>query len=252
MLTAYFDDSGTSPTDPVAVVAGYLASARMWNRFNEQWESLLRKYEITKVHRAELENFKGEFANWKPARRTEFVKKAHAIIRRCTYVGVGLALIKDDLKDEIPKDTALAQFEIFSWCAHGCLAGIRSWCDDKKHQEHVEYVFEAGTEGQNQFHRTMEVLYKDSLTRAQNRIQGWSFQGKETAPLQAADIIAYEFYKFIKNEVVDKHKRGVRLSARDLFRPQDVRLLKNLDQKTFKRFRDKWQSNPEDSVSSST
>ena len=52
-------------------------------------------------------------------------------------------------------------------------------------------------------------------------------------PLQAADVIAYELFKFIKNEAVDRHKRKVRYSALDLFRDTDTSLLKYFDRKTF-------------------
>lgn len=249
MLTAYFDDSGTSPTDPVAVEAGYLATVEMWELFNQRWGSLLSRYNVKQLHRADLENFRGEFVNWEPSRRREFIKKAHSIIRRCTYVGVSLALIKADFEEVIRADSPLNKFEIFSWCVHGCLAGIRTWCDSRNLNTRIQYVFELGTKGQDQFNHILRDLYDNPVTRERNRIGGWSFQGKEVPPLQAADVIAYEFYKFIKNEVADHHKRKVRLSARDLFRRRDVELLKHFDKDSFKRFVAKWKSEPEGSAS---
>src|SRR6266446_2961837 len=103
MLTAYIDDSGTSANDGVAVAAGYIASTHMWEIFETRWKTLLSKYGVSHIHRAELENFRGEFGNWTPERRTEFIKKAHAIIHRCTYAGFGLALIKSDYDEIIAK-----------------------------------------------------------------------------------------------------------------------------------------------------
>ena len=82
MLTAYFDDSGTSQNERIAVVAGYLATTEMWKTFNSRWSNLLSKYKVTHLRRADLESFHGQFKGWEPERRTEFVKKAHAIIRR--------------------------------------------------------------------------------------------------------------------------------------------------------------------------
>ena len=96
MLTAYFDDSGTSPTDNVAVVAGCLGTIKTWETFNRRWTSLLSQYSIKRLHRVELENFQGDFKKWDPDKRSEFLKKAHTIIRHCTYAGIGMALIKTD------------------------------------------------------------------------------------------------------------------------------------------------------------
>ena len=56
---------------------------------------------------------------------------------------------------------------------------------------------------------------------------GWSFQGKEILPLQAADVMAYEVYKHVENQIVDKgEKYDVRRSMIDLYRPRDDNYLK--------------------------
>lgn len=80
MLTAYFDDSGSSASNEIAVVAGYIATTHMWKMFNQRWASLLKQYNLSYMRRADLENFQGQFKDWDPRRRTEFIKKAHAII----------------------------------------------------------------------------------------------------------------------------------------------------------------------------
>jgi hypothetical protein len=121
VLTAYLDDSGTSPTDAVAVVAGYLATRQMWDKFDSRWFNLLAKYGVKILHRADLESFHGEFKGWNPQRRTEFLKAAHTIIRNCTYTAVGLALVKSDYGEIISNHETLRRFGIYSWCAQGCL-----------------------------------------------------------------------------------------------------------------------------------
>jgi hypothetical protein len=120
MLTAYFDDSGN---DSVAVVAGYLATVHMWELFSERWTSLLSKYGVTQSHRADLENFQGEFRHWNPERRTEFVKKAHAIIRKYTYTAIGLSLIKGDFDAVIPPKRPRGTFWYF-WLVR---SGLPCW-----------------------------------------------------------------------------------------------------------------------------
>ena len=48
--------------------------------------------------------------------------------------------------------------------------------------------------------------------------------GKELKPLQAADVVAYEIFKHVENQILDGGQRHPRrLSALDLFRRQDER-----------------------------
>ena len=57
-------------------------------------------------------------------------------------------------------------------------------------------------------------------------IKGLSFQGKDLAPLQAADVLAYELFKLVENQVIDNSaKHDVRLSARDLVGAEDGKYL---------------------------
>lgn len=242
MLTAYFDDSGTSATDPVAVVAGYLATANMWEMFTGRWNALLGQYGIKQLRRTDLENFKGEFEGWNPSRRTEFVKKAHAIIRRCTCVGFGLGIIKSDFEKVIPETHPFRSYGLYGWCAQGCLAGVKTWCDAKNLNEPIQYVFEAGTPGDDQFSQMLGILYRDPVRRKEDRIGGWSFQSKDILPLQAADLVAYEFYKFLHNEIIDQGKRAIRLSARDLFRSHEIEFFRHFDNETFQAFVEGWKT----------
>lgn len=90
-----------------------------------------------------------------------------------------------------------------------------------------QWVIEAGTTGYGQVDEMLNSLYATPETRALWRIGGWSFQGKEILPLQAADVMAYEVYKHVENQIVDKgEKYDVRRSMIDLYRPRDDNYLK--------------------------
>jgi hypothetical protein len=92
MLTAYFDETGTSPNQKVPMVAGYLASTFQWRRFGEQWDKLLCRsnvpvdpnYGVRFVHRNELQRFQGHFKNWTEPERDAFIAKAYLVIRSCS------------------------------------------------------------------------------------------------------------------------------------------------------------------------
>jgi hypothetical protein len=239
MLTAYFDDSGTSANEPVAVVAGYLSTVQMWQTFSERWSRLLSKNGLKQMRRADLENFAGEFRGWLPDRRTEFIKKAHAIIKRCTYIPIGVAVIKADFEEAFPPGHTARTFGLYSWCIHGCLAALGKWCRAHNHDQPINFVFEAGTHGRDQVDQPFALLYNNPDKRPPDAcpIESWAFAGKNVLPLQAADVVAYELYKFTKNIVVDRGKRKVRYSAFDLFRKTDVSLLRCFNKRGFELLR---------------
>ena len=90
-----------------------------------------------------------------------------------------------------------------------------------------QWVFEAGTTGYGQVIEMLDSLYDKPELREIWRIKGWSFQGKDVLPLQAADVMAYEMFKQVENQILDRgEKHDVRLSMLDLYRPCDEKYLK--------------------------
>jgi len=234
MITAYFDDSGTNPESDVAAVGGYLASTQQWTRFIPRWKQLLKDFDVKQMHRTDLETWNGEFTEnrgWGPTRRNKFVGKAQGIIKRHTYIAVGSAVIKKDFEEVLPLPVRKFFGGAYGWCAHECLLRASIWCEKAKHGEPIKWVFEKGTEGSGQigfyFQKCAEIPEVSKLMRVQHG--GWSFQNKDVLPLQAADVVAYEIFKQVKNQIVDKGKKNVRLSALNLFRKKDEPYMKYWD-----------------------
>jgi hypothetical protein len=134
----------------------------------------------------------------------------------------------------------LAKFGIYAWCADGCVAGVCMWQKQKGIDQPVHFVFEAGTAGSGQFDAILQTIYRDEQSRRTHHLAGWSFAGKDTIPLQAADTVAYEFFKFVNNEIVEKNKRRIRLSAQNLFRQHELALFRHFNQKSFETFLERW------------
>jgi hypothetical protein len=221
MITAYFDDSGTSPNNSVAAVAGYIGSVAQWERFNVEWNKLLSQYELTEIHRTDLESRHEYFPGWTTKDRDEVVNKLQKIIKARTYVGVGNAVIKADFVEVFPPVLQRFFGGPYGYCALLCIARARYWYDEKNIQDSIDWVFEAGAEGAGQFHTLMSALYADPEKRREFKVKGWSFRDKTTVPLQAADVLAYELFKFVTNRVIEKGQRDIRISFDHLVRSQD-------------------------------
>jgi hypothetical protein len=71
-------------------------------------------------------------------------------------------------------------------------------------------------------------------------IKGWSFQDKTILPLQAADTIAYEYYRIVDKALVKKQPLGFRRSARDLIRKEEAIFFREWDKKAFLLWMNNW------------
>lgn len=221
MVTGYFDDSGTSAHDSVVAVAGYIGSLSQWEKFAREWRSHLSKFNVTVMHRTDLESFHGEFVGWTPEQRTEFVSKAQQIIKRRTYVAIGNAVIKADFERMFPDRLKRFYGGAYGYCAILCLARAKRWFDKVKQQDPIDWVFEAGTDGSGQIAHLFNAVYANVQSRTDFRLCRWSFAGKDEPQLQAADLIAYEVFKHATNRALAWPRRKVRLSLQHLVRPQD-------------------------------
>jgi hypothetical protein len=244
MLIAYLDDSGTSPTNKVALVAGYLSSGKLWEEFKEKWHTLLDAYGIKTLHRVELEAFQGEFKDWNNHRRTEFLKKAHKIIRRFTYTAIGSAIVKADFDEVIPKGDFIRTFAgVYGWCAHACIVALLDWRQRHNYKDEIQIVFEAGTQGQGQVDTMLRELSKTSSWQEKEKwpVSGWTFQNKSVIPLQAADLVAYEYYRVAEKALIRKQRLGFRKSALDLFRKEEATYsFREFDKRAFTLWAQRW------------
>jgi hypothetical protein len=195
MVTGYFDDSGTGANDSVVVVAGYIGSVMQWQKFAQEWGSLLSEFGVTVMHRVDLESLQGEFVTWTAEKRNIFVNKAQQIIKRRTYVAIGKSVIKADFEKMFPENLKRFYGGAYGFCAILCLARAKLWFDKTNLKDPINWVFEAGTEGAGQINHLFNALYTDVPTRNDYRLGSWSFAGKDIVPLQAADVIAYEMFK---------------------------------------------------------
>lgn len=179
------------------------------------------------MHRADLESFHGEYEGWNGARRTKFLQRVQPIIREHMTVPIGSAVIKKDFYEIIPEQIQKQFGGVYGWCAHDCLVAVSHWYADKGFRNPIEWVFEAGTTGHGQVHAMFTELSENPQTRDQYYIKGWAFQDKSIKPLQAADVLAYEVFKQVTNQIVDKGiKHEVRFSMKHLIHATDDRYLK--------------------------
>lgn len=205
LLTFYGDESGTDAHTRVTAVAGYLGQDKEWRRFEREWLTVLKKYGVLLMHRSDLETWHGEFTQergWNPQRRIEILSELQPIIKSCTKVAVGTAIIKDDWEQVMPVWLRRFFGGAYGWCAHECVVAVRAWCErpTRRRSKPISWAFEQGAEGQGQVAQMFGELGRDPALKAAYRIGDLAFRDKRVVPLQAADLLAYEVAKQVENQ----------------------------------------------------
>jgi hypothetical protein len=234
LLTVYCDESGTDAKNRVACVAGYIGQISEWRKFQQGWSPIPKKrpYRVKIMHRADLETWHGEFTKergWDSSRRNAFLNELHPIIKSRTRVAIGTAVIKKDWEEVMPYWLKRFMGGVYGWCAHECIVAVRIWCNRpiRNYQHPINWVFEKGAMGQGQVAAMFTELDQHPVLSKEFRIGSWTFACKDVVPLQAADTLAYEIFKQVENQIVDRgEKHDVRFSVKDLLRPQDLPYLK--------------------------
>jgi hypothetical protein len=212
LLAFYWDESGTDRKCRVAAVAGYLGQVSEWRRFEREWGKVLKKYRVHLMHRSHLETWHGEFTadcGWNPTRRAAFLRELHPIIKSCTKVAVGTAIIKEDWQEVMPDWLKRFFGGVYGWCAHECVVAVRVWCErpNRGHAHPITWAFEQGAQGQAQVLQMFTELSRDPTLKKEYRLGPISFPGKEVVPLQAADTLAYEIFKQVENQILDRGEK---------------------------------------------
>jgi len=221
VLTVYSDESGTHGDSAATVVACYVGHARQWQLFGKEWRGLLDSEGVEILHRVDLENFRGEFKGWTNERRIGFLQRAHTIIKSRTIRGFAYAVVTADFKRVMNPVIEKALGGIYGWCVHDCMVAVSKWARSTKRSEPIDYVLEDGADGVEGVTRMFRFVAKDPVYREKCLLGFWTFASKrQVIQLQAADVLAYEMYKDMVNNVVNG-KLILRRSAKDLIRAPD-------------------------------
>lgn len=201
VYTAYFDESGSPDEGKALVVAGYVASAEQWLRFDGEWQAALAREGIRLFHMRDFAHSLREFENWKgdEERRTAFMKSLVGIIRRNVRKSFSQAIILDGY-NRVNEKYLLAEQMIlpYSLCAWACARSVNTWAKDHGYVDPVLYVYEDGAKHKKQFKRLMEYQrYPEPIFRNKD----------DHVAFQAADFVAWESLKFYTSMEAGTFKR---------------------------------------------
>jgi hypothetical protein len=227
VMRLYVDTSGKD-NDLVRVAAGYLASAAQWEKFEAEWARALRSAKVNAFHATDFFSFKGEFNGWDAniEKHIRFAKLFTAIAAEQTQIGVGRGIESEPFHRIIgPEMRGLRhaphrRFTSLMVCALGLLDDIaRLWGE---RTEPIAVLFEA----EPGIGEVIEYFHS-AKARGVPFTKAYASIGqaaKSFLPLQAADLLAHECWRELKEHIRPSGRPRPRKSMQRLARGESIQL----------------------------
>jgi Protein of unknown function (DUF3800) len=183
--TVFFDESGD---EHIKVFAGFVAANEQWERFEHEWNEVLKRFDAPPLHMRTFAHSASEFAEWRgdEQRRINFLKVLLGVIRIRTRTSFATAVLVDDFKEVAGRYPSLhEEYTPFAMAGNSCIAKVARWAD--KHEiprSDVGLLFEDGAAEKKVFVREAKKHLGITLTFAKKNAY---------AAFQAADLLAYEY-----------------------------------------------------------
>ena len=105
-FTLYLDDSGTSPSQQVALATVLVIPTAQVIRLGTEWENLCRKENFPAFHTSECmaKNHKTVFSDWTDEKQQRVFSRVRQISKKYGTFAVSYAIKKEDYEVGIPDD----------------------------------------------------------------------------------------------------------------------------------------------------
>lgn len=189
MFTVYFDVSGHPDGTDVLSVAGFIANAGQWKRFEKKWKKVLADFGVSSLHMKDFAHSNGEFKSWKGNEN-----------RRRAFLSALICVIKERVRHSFAASVYLPDYRAIDAVSHirevrspfamaGCTAiqHVRNWAIEKGFSmDNILLVFEDGDADKANFFQA--AVHDFGVNPV--------FMKKEqSSAFQAADLLAYEHLK---------------------------------------------------------
>lgn len=231
MLTAYWDESGSSKDPACAYVgmAGLVARKEDWQRFQFRWAATLQAHKLPYFHAAKMEHGLKPFRpkkDWPVRRKEELLHELLAAIRAANPRMLGAALDLSAWRALLPWQKR-ALLDPWFPCLQEC---VRTSVVVALFEDVVGDSIATVFSQQGEFASKATSLW-ESLVSADrlgyDRLRAFAMQDmRTTLPLQAADLVAYECVKAIPSIVVGSE---LRVAIRTLLSIDPRAVLLNID-----------------------
>jgi hypothetical protein len=197
VLKVAMDESGVHDGSPVLTVGAYVARPRQWQDWTKRWNVAKRPIKV--MHAVECQNLTGEFRGWTDPQRDEVVIRCLPIIAESDIPGVvvGIHMHEFDKAMQGREDLRSVFGTPYAACFQWVVQIIMNFALGALNTERIAFVHELNDYRQQALESFAWV--KEHGNPLGNIISLQFADKKDYVPLQAADILAYEGNKRLRD-----------------------------------------------------
>ena len=135
MFTVYFDDSGTSPSQHVAIATAMVIPAMQIIRLEREWETFKLKEKFSCFHTSEFiaKNPDSEFADWDEDKRKRVFRRVRDITKKYATRAVSFAVYKEHYDQIVPQNLReVSGIHHYTWAIRHLITHLDDWKSAKK------------------------------------------------------------------------------------------------------------------------
>jgi hypothetical protein len=210
MISAYFDDSGTHTggkwgPSRIVLVAGIFGTEGALAGLEHNWQKHLdrplcgRKDRIRRFHMVDCYESQGEFAGWSRTETDYFCRQLQDVIIESGVGAYGCAVSRQDWDELVTGDVRGFLGDAEGYCISQCFVRALGWAQQKTFDPQMTFVFDNRTPEIERRGRAIGDVFQKYQTDATPHVVGTAFLSSTAIrPLQAADMLAWEFYQHAK------------------------------------------------------
>ncbi len=206
-FSAHFDES-TGNNSPILVVAGFLSTDAQWNLFIKEWKEVLTEFRILAFHMREFAHRTGEFRGMEEATRQQLLGRLLDVINQRVKLGFAAAVHVNEFESLF---TGIDRTEIGSPYKLGCTANwleVGEWAKKNHQVEPIDFCFDTGHSEKGEVQRSFRES-KQNPAFVEHRLGTIRFaDDRLDVPIQAADIAAYELWRWLNEHFTEKTRHG--------------------------------------------
>ena len=223
MFILYCDDSGTDAQSDIAVAGAYVATVEQWTEFRRNWGEVNQRENFGVFHMADFVARQEQFAlpEWQDEdKRKRTLRALIGTINVRVRFGIAAAVEKSAYDEVVPDDLRKRLGKNhYTFTIRQCMGVIDKWRQKCGYTDPIQYVFDRLPKGQGRI-ADINSVFEILVSGGEHAVahygvyrDGWSFQDKaNVVQLQAADIWAYENFRFMRDWYVPNNKEQPRES----------------------------------------
>lgn len=212
MIRVYMDDSGTHLDSPYCLIAGYWGGHGQWVKFEREWKNVLDKYHVPEFHaktywaRDDKQERIGPYKGWDNERRKKFLFSLLTVIGNHKIYPFAHGVHRSEWNKQTPAERQVfcgasgrlqapdnPMYMAFSTCIlrtiRYCRPGVV-----------MHFVFDSNRNTNAWaticYSELKNLMSREGREGAGNLGDLTFADSKRALPLQAADLLAYEAYKY--------------------------------------------------------